>query len=193
MHSSATLQATNSQLTASLGFSVSSLERVIICHRSTSSTLSQQRYSLGNRCAAGLEQYNLLVNTEMFPARPIMRDHRFGSECVAEMLLASHSLVDFTKGSSLNDGYVKCSVPGAQFLGTSRSANIKPNSGTIIQNPYSLENPDGLTAGNLDVSANATTTDAVDSDVGTFLCAVELESGVSDSGRALTYTQVSPH
>ena len=191
MHSSANLQATNSQLTASLGFSVSSLERVIICHRRTSSTLSQQTYSLGNRCAAGLQQYNLLVNTEMFPARPIMRDHRFGSECVAEMLLASHSLVDFTKGSSLNDGYVKCNVPGAQFLGTSRSANIKPNSGTIIQNPYSLENPDGLTAGNLDVSLNAATTDAEDSDVGTFLCAIELESGVSDGKSSHIYSGVS--
>jgi len=191
MHSSATLQATNSQLTASLGFSVSSLERVIICHRRTSSTLSQQRYSLGNRCAAGLQQYNLLIDTEMFPARPIMRDHRFGSECVAEMLLASHSLVDFTKGSSLNDGYVKCSVPGAQFLGTSRSANIKPNSGTIIQNPYSLENPDGLTAGNLNVEVNAATTDAEDSDVGTFLCAIELESGVSDGKSSHIYSGVS--
>ena len=91
----------------------------------------------------------------------------------------------------LNDGYVKCNVPGAQFLGTSRSANIKPNSGTIIQNPYSLENPDGLTAGNLNVEVNAATTDAEDSDVGTFLCAIELESGVSDGKSSHIYSGVS--
>jgi hypothetical protein len=191
MHSSATLQAQNSGLTANLGFSVSSLERVIICHRkniTVSGTNQKIGYSLGGRCGAGLQQYSLLINSEQFPSRPIVRGDLNGAEPLAEMLLASHSLVDFTSGSGLNNGFTAGGITNAVAFGFSRSANLQPNAGVILQDPYQLDDPAGTSAG---AAGAALATAATPSDVGTFLCAVELETGVSDSKSSHIYSGVS--
>jgi len=191
MHSSATLQAQNSGLTANLGFSVSSLERVIICHRkndTVSGTNKNKGYSLGSRCAAGLQQYSLLINSEQFPSRPIVRGDEHGAEPLAEMLLASHSLVDFNSGSGLNNGFITAGVPGAASIGASRSANLVPDAGKILLDPFATDNPTGTSAGALGAAID---TAATSSDVGSFLCAIELESGVSDSKSSHIYSGVS--
>ena len=191
MHSSATLQAANSGLTANLGFSVSSLERVIICHRkniTVSGTNQKSGYSLGSRCAAGLQQYSLLINSEQFPSRPIVRGDLLGAEPLAEMLLASHSLVDFTSGSGLNNGFTAGEITGGEAIGFSRSANLKPNPTTILQDPYQTDDPGGTSAGQ---TGAAIGTAAIASNVGTFLCAIELESGVSDGKSSHIYSGVS--
>jgi hypothetical protein len=183
MHSSATLQAQNSGLTANLGFSVSSLERVIICHRkndTVSGTNQKTGYSLGSRCAAGLQQYSLLVNSEQFPSRPIVRGDLNGAEPLAEMLLASHSLVD--------NGFTAGGITNAVAFGFSRSANLQPNAGVILQDPFQLDNPAGTSAG---AAGDALATAATASDVGSFLCAIELESGVSDGKSSHIYSGVS--
>jgi hypothetical protein len=191
MHSSATLQAANSGLTANLGFSVSSLERVIICHRkniTVSGTNQKNGYSLGSRCAAGLQQYSLLVNSEQFPSRPIVRGDLLGAEPLAEMLLASHSLVDFTSGSGLNNGFTAGAITGGEAIGFSRSANLQPNPTTILQDPFQTDDPGGTSAGQ---TGAAIGTAAIASNVGTFLCAIELESGVSDGKSSHIYSGVS--
>ena len=191
MHSSATLQAQNSGLTANLGFSVSSLERVIICHRkniTVSGTNQKIGYSLGGRCGAGLQQYSLLINSEQFPSRPIVRGDISAAEPLAEMLLASHSLVDFTSGSGLNNGFTAGGITNAVAIGFSRSANLQPNAGVILQDPYQLDDPAGTSAG---AAGDALATAATASDVGSFLCAVELESGVSDGKSSHIYSGVS--
>ncbi len=191
MHSSATLQAQNSGLTANLGFSVSSLERVIICHRkniTVSGTNKNTGYSLGSRCAAGLQQYSLLINSEQFPSRPIVRGDGHGAEPLAEMLLASHSLVDFNSGSGLNNGFTAGGITNATAFGFSRSANLKPNAGTILEDPFTEDDPAGTSAG---AAGDALATAATASDVGSFLCAVELESGVSDGKSSHIYSGVS--
>ena len=191
MHSSATLQAANSGLTANLGFSVSSLERVIICHRkniTVSGANQKTGYSLGGRCGAGLQQYSLLINSEQFPARPIVRGDVSAAEPLAEMLLASHSLVDFTSGSGLNNGFTAGDVGGALNLGFSRSANLQPNPGVILQDPYQLDDPAGTSAGAIGAALDVA---ATPSDVGTFLAAIELESGVSDGKSSHIYSGIS--
>ena len=191
MHSSATLQAQNSGLTANLGFSVSSLERVIICHRkniTVSGTNQKIGYSLGGRCGAGLQQYSLLINSEQFPSRPIVRGDISAAEPLAEMLLASHSLVDFTSGSGLNNGFTPGGITNPVAIGFSRSANLQPNAGVILQDPYQLDDPAGTSAG---AAGDALATAATASDVGSFLCAVELESGVSDGKSSHIYSGVS--
>jgi hypothetical protein len=191
MHSSATLQAQNSGLTANLGFSVSSLERVIICHRkniTVSGTNQKTGYSLGSRCAAGLQQYSLLINSEQFPSRPIVRGDLHGAEPLAEMLLASHSLVDFNSGSGLNNGFTAGGITGGEAIGFSRSVNLKPNAGAILEDPFATDDPAGTSAG---AAGDAIATAATASDVGSFLCAVELESGVSDGKSSHIYSGVS--
>jgi len=44
-----TMVAGSTAVTANLGISVSSLERVIVCHRPTATVTAQGAYSLGNR------------------------------------------------------------------------------------------------------------------------------------------------
>jgi len=90
-----TMSAGNTAVTANLGLSVSSLERVIVCHRPTSS-LVFNAYSLGNRTKNFLSEYSILINGEQYPARPVLVSDK-GAEALAEYLLSDHSLVNFDK------------------------------------------------------------------------------------------------
>jgi hypothetical protein len=117
-----------------------------------------------------------------------VRGDIIGAEPLAEMLLASHSLVDFTSGSGLNNGFTAGAVAGALNLGFSRSANLKPNYGTILQDPYQLDDPAGTSAGAI---GSGLAVAATPSDVGSFLCACELESGVSDGKSSHIYSGIS--
>ena len=123
MQSGATLAAGVSALTANLGFSVSSLERVIAIHRPVDSVNVQSRYSLGNRGTAGLAEFNYLINSEAYPARPVLVGTR-GAENCAEFLIADHSLVNFNKGSSFNNGYA---AVGSLGVGTTQLSGVAPD------------------------------------------------------------------
>ena len=92
--------ASANAVTANLGISVSSLERVIVCHRPTRSLISTA-YSLGNRCKNFLQEYSILINGEQYPARPVIVSDK-GAEALSEYLLSDHSLVNFDKQSSFN-------------------------------------------------------------------------------------------
>jgi len=95
-----TMSAGSTAVTANLGISVSSLERVIVCQRPTAS-LVIGAYSLGNRCKNFLTEYSILINGEQYPARPVIVSDK-GAEALAEYLLSDHSLVNFDKQSSFN-------------------------------------------------------------------------------------------
>jgi hypothetical protein len=96
INSQATLPATGgavSQTTrANLGISVSSLERLIVCHRPQATASDNAAFSLGNRSTAGLTQYQLLINSENYPQRPVLVGDR-GAEVYSELLIADHALV----------------------------------------------------------------------------------------------------
>ena len=183
----ASLAADISQLTVPLGFSVSSLERVIITHRPQASTSNIQSYSLGNRSTAGLTQFNLLINGESYPQRPInvtaLLDSTSPAESVAELLIADHALTDFKKGCGLNNGYKAITMPG---IGGTSLTGLDPSVKKAM--PFSESQPAGTTAG----AANATAAGAATpSNIGTFLCSVELESGISDGKSATIYSGIS--
>ena len=90
-HASATLASGVSALTAPLGFSRSSLERVLITHRNSANINNEQQVSLANRCTSDITSFNLSIAGVSFPARPITVDAN-GSEGLAENLVANHSL-----------------------------------------------------------------------------------------------------
>ena len=90
-HASATLASGVSSLTAPLGFSRSSLERVLITHRNSANINDEQQVSLANRCTSDLQNYNLSIAGVSVPARAIVRDAN-SSEALAENLVANHSL-----------------------------------------------------------------------------------------------------
>tara|TARA_R110002020_G_scaffold432904_1_gene643002 strand:- start:479 stop:1804 length:1326 start_codon:yes stop_codon:yes gene_type:complete len=90
-HASATLASGVSALTAPLGFSRSSLERVLITHRNSANINNEQQVSLANRCTSDITSFNLSIAGQQYPARPITVDAN-GSEGLAENLVANHSL-----------------------------------------------------------------------------------------------------
>ncbi len=163
-----------SAVTANLGLSVSSLERIIVCHRPTGTVNVQAGFSLGNRAKNGLTQYSIFINGEQYPARPVLIADK-GAEALAEYLLSDHSLVNFDKQSSFN-----IAVTGGQ-------ANLKSNgldgqSVNGVAEPFIIDEPAGTEAGATAASA---------SNIGSFITAVELETGLSDGRSQRLYSGVS--
>lgn len=165
------MAAGNTAITANLGISVSSLERIIVCHRPTKSLIANA-FSLGNRTTNKLTQYSFFVNGEQYPARPVVVENS-GAEALAEYLLSDHSLVNFDKQSSFN------------IAVASNSSEVKSNGldgFPDVLEPYMLDDPSGNLSG-----ADANTT----SNIGSFITAVEMETGLSDGRSQRIYSGVS--
>jgi len=154
-----------------LGFSVSSLERVIVVHRDNG-VITQLANSIGARVQPNLSEYQLLINGQAFPERPILYEGAVGlnagAETMAETLVAQHALSDFGHDSCLSEnGKGVTSTPLLGSLGKF-----------------------GLT----------TSTGATELLTGTFVCAIELESmagksaniysGISTVGAVVQYRGV---
>jgi len=169
-----TMAAADTSVTANLGISVSSLERIIVCHRPTSSLNSITHFSLGNRCKNGLSQYQIFINGEAYPARPVIVENS-GAEALAEYLLSDHSLVNFDKQSSFNLAVVGTTA-------TTKSNGLDGQSVAGIAQPFIIDSPAGTDAGQtVGTAAN----------IGSFLTAVELETGLSDGRSQRLYSGVS--
>ena len=168
-----TTMGADSAVTANLGLSVSSLERIIVCHRPTGTINDSTKFSLGNRAKNGLQQYSIFINGEQYPARPVIVENK-GAEALAEYLLSDHSLVNFDKQSSFNVA-VKSNA--------SYSGNGTDAGGAIagVLEPYVIDAPAGDEVGGIDT----------DSNIGSFITAVELETGLSDGRSQRLYSGVS--
>ena len=189
MQSGATLAANATSLTANLGFSVSSLERIIAVHRPANSVNVQARYSLGNRGTAALAEFNYLINSEAYPARPVVVDSR-GAESCAELLIADHALVDFKKGSGINNGFAGVANQG---YGQTQISGVDPSADKAAAFMLVGATASGTTAGSAAAAAaaGAALGTATASDVGTFLASTEFESGLSDGKSATIYSGIS--
>lgn len=174
-------------LSAQLGVSVSSLERVLICHRNQASTTSATSYSIGNRATAGLQQYFFTINSQMFPDRPILVADK-GAEIVAESLVADHALVDLTRGGSINNGVTTVSALAGTVIGA--LGGIKPSAAKA--NAFMIADSAGLTAGEV-IAAGAVVPDTanVTSDIGTFLAICDLESNLAAGRSSNIYSGIS--
>ena len=185
-NATANLAINQTNLTAPLGFSVSSLERILLVHRPSLTVNNALAHSLGNRGSAGMTQFNFAINGESYPQRPInvtASATLTPAEAVAEMLIADHALVDFKKGCSLSNGYA---VTKGLGIGQGALSGVDPSS--VHAKPFNLPVADGISAG----SANASYGElATPSAIGTFLCSVEFESGISDGKSATIYSGIS--
>ena len=107
-HAAATLANGSTTLNAVLGFSFSSLNRVIVIHRPQDTINARAPPSIGNRGTARLQEINVLVNGEQYPQRPIKElgtastdgNGSGGSEALAEALVAERSMGYFGHDSS---------------------------------------------------------------------------------------------
>ena len=168
-----TMGAGDTAVTANLGISVSSLERIIVCHRGTDQLNNTLKYSLGNRAKNGLTQYQIFINGESYPARPVLVENK-GAEALSEFLLSDHSLVNFDKQSSFNVA-VKTNATYAGNGTDGASAIVG------VLEPYVMDVPAGTGFGAVDT----------DSTIGSFITAVELETGLSDGRSQRLYSGIS--
>ena len=172
--------------TTNLGFSYSSMERCVFAFRPQVSQV-QARYSLGNRAVESLSEYNLLINSQPYPQVPIKRENA-GAEALSELLIADHALMDFAKGTAFCNGFetqgIALAGAGAGF---SLFANTNPRSDLVPNDPY---NPSAAVLG---ISAGAVNAAGVvtESDIGTFLASIELESAISNGKSSHIYSGVS--
>tara|TARA_R110002020_G_scaffold142570_3_gene314767 strand:- start:2797 stop:4119 length:1323 start_codon:yes stop_codon:yes gene_type:complete len=102
LHASSTVAKGASSLTATLGFSAASLERVIVTHRVSDNIGDATRPSLGSRSTANLSEWQLIINSEPYPARPIKVNNTDASEALAELMISDHSLKNFGHGANFN-------------------------------------------------------------------------------------------
>ena len=171
-----TTMGADSAVTANLGISVSSLERIIVCHRPTVQLNDKGYFSLGNRVMNGLSQYQIFINGESYPARPVIVENK-GAEALAEFLLSDHSLVNFDKQSSFNVA-VETDAAGATN-GLDGFAAILG-----VPQPYSVDGV-GNAYGALGAAA------AGNSTISSFITGIELETGLSDGRSQRLYSGIS--
>ena len=169
-----TTMGADDAVTANLGISVSSLERVIVCHRPTITLNDVTKFSLGNRAKNGLQSYQIFINGEAYPARPVIVENK-GAEALAEYLLSDHSLVNFDKQTSFN-----IAVFGA--AADLKSNGLDGQSVNGVAQPFIIDAPDGDESG--ETAADA-------ANIGSFITAVELETGLSDGRSQRLYSGVS--
>jgi len=167
--------------TANLGISVSSLERVIVCHRPSGTVASGSAFNLGNRIKNTLTSYSIFINGEQYPARPVDVSGK-GAEALSEFLLSDHSLVNFDKQSSLT------LAVGSNGLTAPQPYNGRDGAGAPVAplEPYSLDAAAGTSAGAIAAGGAITA-----SNIGSFITAVETETGLSDGKSARIYSGVS--
>jgi hypothetical protein len=187
LNSQATLAAGVTSLTANLGISVSSLERMLVVHRPSATATNAGAFSLGNRTTSGLSEFQFLINSENYPQRPILVDGK-GAESYAELLIADHALVDFRKGNCLLNSFAASAataVGGVVPVGTGAFIGNAPD---VVKNDCFAEvDGDGDSAGTAPAAGVAT-----DSNIGTFLAACEFESGLSDGKSSHIYSASPP-
>ena len=123
--------------TATLGFSVSSMERLIIVHRNNA-TITQNSNSIGARSTASLAEFQVLINGQSYPERPILAGGETSgaelqcsnAEALAEGLVAQHALADFGHDSQFA---MAAGTTGAVKYGLVNSDGSSPgNTGTFV-------------------------------------------------------------
>ena len=183
MNAQASQAAGQTSLTANLGFSMSSLERILVIHRKNDAANGTKTVFSNSRIRNGLSEYSFLINSEQYPARPIDVVGR-GAEVWAETLISDHRLADFVRGCGVNVGLA---AVGNLGVGTSDLTGNAPD--IAKTHSYQLLNADsdGTTAG---ASAAANNAAAV-SNIGTFVASCEFESGISDGKSSHIYSGIS--
>ncbi len=181
----ATMTGGTTTLNTVLGIAVSSLERILVIHRPNLAINVSLSSSLGARISNNLTTAQFFINSEAFPQRNITLDD-MAAEPLAEYLIADHALSDFTRASNL------------QNINVSLGANINysvydPTLYNNVNRGKDATLPDN-NAWNNAVGTGAVTgikdTDTVTT-VGSFILAIELETGCSAGRSDRLYSGIS--
>lgn len=182
--------AASTAVTTTLGIAVSSLERIIVIHRANGALVAANQ-SLGGRITNGLSSFFFTINGEQYPARPVEIGDA-GAEPLAELLVSDHALSDFNKGSHITSQFYTSALTvggtvNASFLVGPNEAlyqYLKIPATSNVSNAWF----NGVGTGTL--LANNAAVGAV-SGAGSFIAAIELESGVSAGKSDRIYSGIS--
>lgn len=167
-----TVGATDSTLTATLGFSMSSMESLYVVHIPQANN-TFDKLAVSGRSKNYLEQYQLFINGKSYPQLPIKCDDTdtTGSsnlaESLAETMIASHSLSNYDHHSSINVNNQGASANGVPAVAAGAAATAIPAE-VIIQSGGTVCPFGNNTGGSADLTTSG--------GVGTFVASVELES-----------------
>jgi len=101
-HAQTTLAATSASVAATLGFSMSSLNRVLVAARRQAAT--QANNFIGNRAQLGLVEANLTIGGVKYPQISIKDRTNNSAEVLAEALVSQRALLSYGHDSSINTG-----------------------------------------------------------------------------------------
>ena len=192
MNVQTTMAAQSTAVTATLGVAVSSLERILVIHRVATSAKANQ--TIGARITNSVRSIQFFINSEAYPMRPIeFTNDGYGSEMLAEMLISDHALSDFTKAASIQNGYAYSLLPIS-----GGNVSVVVNTNDVLYNQLAV----GFLPGATNVSnpawqnvsgagTNSGTANGAVSTVGSFVAAIELESGVSAGKSDRIYSGIS--
>lgn len=187
----ATMSAGTVTLNTVLGIAVSSLERIIVIHRPDAANVSVGS-TLGARISNTLQTAQFFINSEAYPQRNILLDD-MAAEPLAEFLIADHALSDFTRASNIQNFNVSGGDNAGYNVFDSTLYNVvnklSDSAGNIggailpANNAWNNAIGTGLVQG---IKATDTLTT-----VGSFILAIELETGCSAGRSDRLYSGIS--
>ena len=183
--------AANTTINTVLGIAVSSLERIILIQRPTAANTSMAA-SLGCHITNGIFTGQYFINSESFPQRPILIED-MGAEALAEFLIADHALSDFSRASNLqnmnvsNTSVVNSNIFDSFLYNNTNAASAGALVFGGIYNAWN-NNGDGSEIG-LGTSTGAASWTRTK--VGSFILAIELETGCSAGRSDRLYSGIS--
>jgi len=130
-----------------------------------------------------MTEYQYLINSQSYPARPVLIANK-GAESLAETLIADHAVTDFKKSCAFNNGFVAVGTLG---VGTGALSGNAPDINK--SDCFMINKPEGTSAGA--AGTGGAGNGATASDIGTFLVATEMESGISDGKSNAIYSGIS--
>lgn len=101
-HHQASLAQNATSLATTLGFSMSSLNRVLVATRK--SAVTGNASTIGNRSRLGLSEANLKIGGVQYPQIKIKDRTGDGSEVLAEALVSQRALLSYSHDSTINIG-----------------------------------------------------------------------------------------
>jgi len=182
-----TIAANSAVVNTVLGIAVSSLERIIVLHRPSGVNASAFASSLGGRITNGIQTAQFFINSEAFPQRNVSCDDLM-AEPLAEFLIADHALSDFSRASCIQNVNVSTGAGAGRniFDGTLYTAENAPTGANLVAGTNSAWNNNGTGGINFIRALNVGQTD-----IGSFVLAIELETGCSAGRSDRLYSGIS--
>lgn len=184
----ATMSANTTVLNQVLGIAVSSLERILVIHRNSSAISDVDSQSLGARITNGIQTAQFFINSESFPQRNVQIDD-MGAEALAEFLIADHALSDFTRCGGVQNFNVSKAQYGAYNIYSAALYNTV-NRDLTAGGAFSADNNAWNNATGAGDTTGLTDADAL-TNVGSFVLAIELETGCSAGRSDRLYSGIS--